>query len=172
MITAQYVYRPLIILSDIHWILTFAGLQRQAVKPQINLLSRDFLCANIYSVTGRVCSLWIAAEMAPWSLHGHVVPLWVFVPMSLHWKSVHWRMATDSMGLESFLSEPAVISAITGEIVESYRVELTVVKIHLETNHAANRGTGIPAAATAWLPSLRLQPFMGNISALPLTVHL
>lgn len=87
-------------------------------------------------------------------------------------QSVRWRPATDSMGLEQGLSEPAVISAVTVEIVANCRVELTDVKIYLEANHAANRGTGIPATETAWPPSLRLQPFMGNISALPLTVHL
>lgn len=57
---------------------------------------------------------------------------------------MHWRPATDSMGLESGLSEPAVISAVTVEIVANSRVELTDVKIYLEANHAANRGTGIP----------------------------
>lgn len=87
-------------------------------------------------------------------------------------QSVHWRPATDCVGFDSGLSEPAVISAITVEIVANSRVELTDVKIYLEANHAANRGTGIPATETGWLPALQLKPFMGNISALPLTVHL
>lgn len=81
-------------------------------------------------------------------------------------------MATDSVGLQSGLSEPAVISAVAVEIVANCRVELTDVKIYLEANHASNRGTRIPAAETAWPPSLQLKPFMGNISALPLTVQL
>lgn len=85
---------------------------------------------------------------------------------------MHWRLARDSMGLESGLSEPAVISAVTVEIVANSRVELPDVKIYLEANHAANRGTGIPATGTAWPPSLQLKPFMGNSSALPLTARL
>lgn len=61
-------------------------------------------------------------------------------------------MATASMGLEPGLSEPAVISAVTVEIVANCRVKLTDVKIYLEANHAANRGTGIPAADAALAP--------------------
>lgn len=124
---------------------------------------------------GGVCSFWIAFKMAPWPVHSIVfrvcVCLCVIVLVS-RGQSVHWRPATDSMGLDSGLSEPAVISAITVEIVANSRVELTDVKIYLEANHAANRGAGIPATETAWLPSPQLKPFMGNISALPLTVHL
>lgn len=87
----------------------------------------------------------------------------VIVPVSCG-QSVHWCPARDDMGSESGLSEPAVISAVTAEIVANSGVKLTDVKIYLEANHAANRGTGIPATGTAWLPSLQLKPFMGNIS--------
>lgn len=67
---------------------------------------------------------------------------------------MRWRPSTDSVGLHSGLSEPAVVSAVTVVIVANSQVVLTDVKIYLEANHAANRGTGIPATETAWLPRL------------------
>lgn len=70
-------------------------------------------------------------------------------------------MTTDGMGLQSGLSEPAVISAVTMEIAANCRVELTDVKIYLEGNHAANRGTGIEAE-TAWSPLTPVKTIHGK----------
>lgn len=93
---------------------------------------------------GLPCTFGIAFEMDP--AHGMI---FFFFLMHVHvirrviWALVHGR---HSMGFELGLSEPAVVSAVTVEIVTNCPAELTDVKIYLDANHAANRSTGLPAA--------------------------
>lgn len=64
----------------------------------------------------------------------------VIVPVS---QSVHWRPATRQRGVRvGSVRTRCHFRRHRGDLANS-RVELTDVKIYLEANHAANRGTGI-----------------------------
>lgn len=91
---------------------------------------------------GGVCSFQIAFKMAPWLYHGVILSVCVCVIVLVSSHRQH------GVRLGS-VSELTVISVVTVEIVANSRVELTDVKIYLEANHAANRGTGTPATQTA-----------------------
>lgn len=95
---------------------------------------------------GLPCTFGIAFEMDPRPAHGMIFFFsftHVRVISRVIWALVHGR---HSMGFEPGLSEPTVVSIVTVEIVTNCPAELTDVKIYLDTNHAANRSTELPAA--------------------------